>query len=389
MAPKLATKRKNTMPFNERLFLDAEREAYFNNYLYNRALVREWGFKFEEAESEPEVARFKEVIQRRHWGRFVANRMNAPKDLVREFYANTLLEETDIQPSELSYLSYYRGYPIDYSPTRVSEHLRLLSPGEEKAIFRHSRFPSFADLRLKYAPATVAATLCQPGHTWTKSMIQKDHLVPEAVVWAHFVLDSLFPNSNKSEIRETAALLIYCLMVDIPIDVAQVISYKIYSTLNLDKAGKSLLYPGLVTELVKAQVPPPVFAEAGREVEEPNPLIDEDEIRRKLGEVAASSTEPARRRPDKRPAQRPAPAPASQAQTTEVAPPWVGRILHRQVDLHHDLGLIWETLGIPQHEEWRGPGPLDDLERQWMGLNLDGAGSSRGTDMGPDDPMAD
>src|ERR1044072_1487814 len=101
MAPKLATKRKNTMPFNERLFLDAEKEAYFNNYLYNRALVRERGFKFEEAESEPEVARFKEVIQRRQWGRFVTNRMNAPKDLVREFYANTLVEDTDIVTPQL------------------------------------------------------------------------------------------------------------------------------------------------------------------------------------------------------------------------------------------------------------------------------------------------
>src|ERR1044072_121312 len=271
MAPKLAVKRKETTPFNDRLFLDAEKEAYFNIKLYARALVRERGFQFEEAESEPEVARFKAVIQRRSWSRFVANRRNAPKDLVREFYANTLVEDTEI---ELSYLSYYRGYPIDYSPNRVREHLRLLSPGEEKAVFRHSRFPSFADLRLKYAPAIVAATLCQPGHSWKKSMIPKDHLVPEAVVWAHFVLDSLFPNSNKSDIRETAAFHIYCLMADIPIDVAQVISYKIYSTLNLDKVAKSLPYPGLVTELVKAQVPPPVFTEAGRDVEDP--LIDED-----------------------------------------------------------------------------------------------------------------
>src|ERR1044072_1944170 len=99
MAPKLATKRKNTMPFNERMFIDAEKEAYFNNYLYNRALVRERGFKFEEAESETEVARFKEVIQKRQWGRFVTNRMNAPKDLVWEFYANTLLDKTEIQPA--------------------------------------------------------------------------------------------------------------------------------------------------------------------------------------------------------------------------------------------------------------------------------------------------
>src|ERR1044072_6352928 len=115
MAPKLAAKRKNTIVFNERLFIDAEKEAYFNNNLYNRSLVRERGFKFEEAESEPEVVRLKEVIQKRQWNRFVANRMTAPKDLVREFYANTLLDEMEYQPSEPSYVSYFRGYPIDYS----------------------------------------------------------------------------------------------------------------------------------------------------------------------------------------------------------------------------------------------------------------------------------
>src|ERR1044072_6098404 len=208
MAPKLAVKRKNTAPFNERLFLDAEKESYFNHHLYDRSLVRERGFQFEEAECEPEVARFKAVIEKRSWSRFVANRRNAPKDLVREFYANTLVEDTEIEPS---YLSYYRGYPIDYSPTRVREHLGLLSLGEERLVFRHSRFPSFSELQQKYAPSIVAGTLCQPGRAWTKSMIPKDHLLPEAVVWAHFVLDSLFPNSNKSEIREEAALLIYCL----------------------------------------------------------------------------------------------------------------------------------------------------------------------------------
>src|ERR1044072_6817939 len=270
MAPKLAIKRKNTMPFNERLFVDAEKEAYFNNHLYARALVRERGFPFEKEERETDVGRFKAVIQRRSWNRFVANRRNAPKDLVREFYANTLVEAAGIEPS---YLSYYRGYPIDYSPTRVREHFGLLPPGEERLVFRHSRFPSFSELQRKYAPSIIAGTICQPGRAWTRAMITKDHLLPEAVFWVHFILDSLFPNSNKSEIREEAALLTYCLMAYIPIDVARVISYKIHSTLNLDKFGKSLPYPGLVTELVKAQVPPPIFAESGREADEPNPWL--------------------------------------------------------------------------------------------------------------------
>jgi hypothetical protein len=168
MAPKLAVKRKSTAPFNERLFLDAEKESYFNHHLYDRSLVRERGFQFEEAECEPEVARFKAVIEKRSWSRFVANRRNAPKDLVREFYANTLVEDTEIEPS---YLSYYRGYPIDYSPTRIREHLGLLSPGEERTVFRRSRFPSFSELQCNYSRSIVAGTICQPGRVWTSSMI--------------------------------------------------------------------------------------------------------------------------------------------------------------------------------------------------------------------------
>src|ERR1044072_808196 len=184
MAPKLAVKRKEPPPFNDRLFLDAEKEAYFNNHLYARTLVWERGFQFEEEESEPEVARFKAVIQRRSWNRFVANRRNAPKDLVREFYANTLVEAAGIEPS---YLSYYRGYPIDYSPTRVREHLGLLSPGEERLVFKRSRFPSFSELQQKYSQSIVAGTICQPGSVWTRSMIPKDHVLPAAVVWVHFI----------------------------------------------------------------------------------------------------------------------------------------------------------------------------------------------------------
>ena len=64
-------------------------------------------------------------------------------------------------------------------------------------------------------------------------------------------------------------------------------------------------------------------------------------------------------------------------------------MLHRQVDLHHDLGLVWEALDTPQPDQWRGSRPLDDLERQWMGLNIGGAGSSRSTERGPEDPMDD
>ena len=58
--------------------------------------------------------------------------------------------------------------------------------------------------------------------------------------------------------------------------------------------------------------------------------------------------------------------------------------------MHSDLILVWRALGSPHRDEWRGSRPLDDLERQWMGLSLGGEGSSRGAegvDEDQDDPM--
>ena len=39
MAPKLATKKKDVPTFNARMFLDEEKEAYFNKHLYKQALA--------------------------------------------------------------------------------------------------------------------------------------------------------------------------------------------------------------------------------------------------------------------------------------------------------------------------------------------------------------
>ena len=302
MSRRQASKRKEPAPtFDINRFLDEDKARYYERELCNRGLVRERGFAFTEAESEPAVQRFKEVIFRRQWERYVRTRRAALKELVREFYANTLAGNP--KPAEPSFTSYYRGCVIQYSATRIREHLGLL-PVEVERTRLNSTSPTLHDLLNAYLAADVAATICQPGKTWaTPTKIEKADLSQEAAVWAHFALDSLVPVSNKSDIRNVPALVLYCLVRDIPMDLAEFISYQIYATLNVEKAGRHLPFPGLVTELVKAQVPESIWREASREVEQPQPAIDEAEIRRRFIEVANLMANPvAPRRPGRRPA---------------------------------------------------------------------------------------
>src|ERR1044072_2125281 len=84
MPRRQAPKRKEPAPtFDTNGFLDEDKAGYYERELCNRGLVRERGFTFTEAESEPEVQRFKEVIFRRQWERYVRTRRAAPKELVR------------------------------------------------------------------------------------------------------------------------------------------------------------------------------------------------------------------------------------------------------------------------------------------------------------------
>src|ERR1044072_6602351 len=106
MSRRQASKRKESaLTFDINRFLDEDKAKYYERELCNWGLVRERGFAFTEAESEPAVQRFKEVIFRRQWERYGRTRRAALKELLRESYANTLAGNP--KPAEPSFTSYY------------------------------------------------------------------------------------------------------------------------------------------------------------------------------------------------------------------------------------------------------------------------------------------
>ncbi|MED6176062.1 hypothetical protein PIB30_084331 [Stylosanthes scabra] len=131
------------------------------------------------------------------------------KLLVQEFYANAVI--SDEYEDELPYKSFVRGIKVDFSPNNIQR------------IMRFKRETAGAEMDYKTRQAIdqkldeVLADLCIPGATWRLSsgqpavliQLRRTELHPLAKGWQEFIIHSLVPTGNKSEITIAKAILIH------------------------------------------------------------------------------------------------------------------------------------------------------------------------------------
>ena len=75
-------------------------------------------------------------------------------------------------------------------------------------------------------------------------------------VWAHFVQDTIIPNSNKSEVRKPVLVALYCLLKHFPIDMPQIVADRImhYYNRKLKTDKPRVVYPVMITSLIQRAV---------------------------------------------------------------------------------------------------------------------------------------
>ncbi|MED6188394.1 hypothetical protein PIB30_085558 [Stylosanthes scabra] len=128
----------------------------------------------------------------RGWRRLSKPRTKISKVLIQEFYANIARTEAEIAGGEdYPYMSYVRGVPVDFSTAKIRERLD-----------------------------EVIRDICVPGARWKMSSSQPDQpiqlkrhdLTPLARGWAEFIIHSIIPTGNKSEITMARSVLIYSII---------------------------------------------------------------------------------------------------------------------------------------------------------------------------------
>ncbi|MED6225329.1 hypothetical protein PIB30_092672 [Stylosanthes scabra] len=187
--------------FDEHRFRKEFNQELFNSHARKRKVIPEVGFNV----NEDEYPQIMEQVSLRGWRRLAPPRTNVSELMVQEFYANAAItDEEAAEQDELPYKSFVREN--DYN-TRKAMDQRL---------------------------DEVLRDLCIPGATWKLSsgqsavpiQLKRTELHPLAKGWQEFIIHSLVPTGNKSEVTTTRAILIHSIIADNIATIAQGLTNK-------------------------------------------------------------------------------------------------------------------------------------------------------------------
>ncbi|MED6152562.1 hypothetical protein PIB30_093231 [Stylosanthes scabra] len=195
-----------------------------------------------------------EQIALRGRKRLAVPRTDISKLLVQEFYANAAVfnEEATAQ-EELPYKSFISGKEIDFSPNNI------------RRVMRFKRETAGAQTDYKTCQALnqrldeVLAELCISGATWKLSssqppvpiQLRRTELQPLARGWQEFIIHSLVPMGNKSEMTTSRAILIHTIMQGEDVRAEEIIADSMVTIAQGLASKGNLAHPSTIYKLCK------------------------------------------------------------------------------------------------------------------------------------------
>ncbi|MED6124747.1 hypothetical protein PIB30_061834 [Stylosanthes scabra] len=172
--------------FDEHRFRKEFNQQLFESYARRRKVILKVGFNI----NEDEYPQIMEQVLLRGWRRLAAPHTSVSKLLVQEFYANAAISDEEVaEQDELPYKGFVRGIKVDFSPSNIRRVMR----------FKRETFGAQTDYKTRQAMDQrldeVLADLSLPAKGWQE-----------------FIIHSLVPTGNKSEITIARAILIHCII---------------------------------------------------------------------------------------------------------------------------------------------------------------------------------
>ncbi|MED6125992.1 hypothetical protein PIB30_073961 [Stylosanthes scabra] len=246
----MASSSSTVLVFDAHCFRKAHNEQLYDSYTRRRKVIPEVGFNLEEDEY-PEIM---EQIALRGWRRLVAPRTDISKLLVQEFYANAAVsdEEATIQ-EELPYKSFLRGKEVDFSQSNIRRVIR----------FKRETAGAQTDFKTRQALDQrldeVLADLRIPGATWKLSssqppvpfQLKRIEFKPLARGWQEFIIHSLVPTGNKSEVTTSRAILIHTIMQGEDVRAEEIIADNMVTIAQGLASKGNLVHPSTIYKLCK------------------------------------------------------------------------------------------------------------------------------------------
>ncbi|KOM45580.1 hypothetical protein LR48_Vigan06g088600 [Vigna angularis] len=239
----MASKRKDKeleQPHSSR-FLSRKHEKHFK-VVQDRRLLME-----RKVGMIPNFApQFGEQLLGRNSGKLATYPTPANIAVVKEFYTN--VRNIGDYPAE-DYLGYVRGHIIRYDPNSINSFLGTIWVGEQ------CHFALCMEEGIDFDD--VESVLCVPGGNFQRNKtgyvvnIRRTDLNPLAKYWMAFSHANIQPCSHVSDITLSRALLLYCAIRNLIVNIGQVIANEIRMCANTINSKAPLGHPSLITHMCK------------------------------------------------------------------------------------------------------------------------------------------
>ncbi|MED6111406.1 hypothetical protein PIB30_052031 [Stylosanthes scabra] len=177
-----------------------------------------------------------EQIALRGWRRLAAPHTDISKLLVQKFYANAAVsDEEAAAQEELPYKSFVRGKEIDFSPNNIRRVMR----------FKRETAGALTDFKT---------------HQALNQGLMRTELQSLARGWQEFIIHSLVPTGNKSEITTSRAILIHTIMQGEDVRVEKIIAENMVTIAQGLGSKGNLAHPSTIYKLCDA---PKSFRKSG------------------------------------------------------------------------------------------------------------------------------
>ncbi|MED6173223.1 hypothetical protein PIB30_057253 [Stylosanthes scabra] len=222
----MASSSSTVSVFDVHRFRKAHNEQLFYSYARGRKVIPEVGFNLEEDE-------YPEIMEQ------IA--LRAVSD-----------EEVAVQ-EKLPYKSFVRGKEVDFSPSNIKRVMRFKR--ETAGAQTDYKTRQALDQRLD----EVLADLCISGATWKLSssqppvpiQLKRTEFKPLAKGWQEFIIHSLVPTGNKSEVTTSRAILIHTIMQGEDVRAEEIIAHNMVTIAQGLASKGNLAYLSTIYKLCK------------------------------------------------------------------------------------------------------------------------------------------
>ncbi|KAK2431924.1 hypothetical protein QL285_030092 [Trifolium repens] len=250
-------------------FISLVHQERYSNFLANKKFVEEKIFRFE----GEKFSDIQTMIVLRGWEELTSFAKDASMRLAKEFFANAYQDpakEDGNNKNDLKkFASFVRGKEVPFHDKIINELFRL--ENYEQCSFEARKAKgSIIDHQ------EIRSTLCRDKADWvrnkdgTPSKLRTSDLTPNAKAWAIFVLRTLLPCSNTSDLTIQKASLVTAILKGERVNVGRILADDLCGTANCSNPSSYISHASLISKLCERVE---VYPEKNEEMVKPSGAI--------------------------------------------------------------------------------------------------------------------